>query len=247
MSNNLDLSQVAENQDQKFQTINDKGGELDAALTEQYAANVASGNATVLAADYRRAIYIKATGAATGGRTVTLQAIKRLVVIANTSTTHSVNFLLGSATITLAAASSASAPTAALIYTDGTANGLFQISSGIGAPESYDFGFAFGAEPSPSIVIQRVQISRDIDIPANMAGSTGSVDTNPTSTYDIDVQDDGVSIGTISISTGGAFTFTTAGGTAKAVAAGSVITFVSPGSPDGTVAGVAVGILATEA
>ena len=124
------------------------------------------------------------------------------------------------------------------------------VNSGEGAlvfqERAYDFGMAFGSEPSINTVIQRVQISRDITIPANMASSTGSVNTNPSSQYDIDVQDDAVSIGTISISTGGAFTFTTTSGTLKNVAAGSVITFVAPGSADGSIDGVAVGILATE-
>ena len=46
-------------------------------------------------------------GAATSGRTVTLQAIRRLVVIANDSLSHSVAFVLGSTTITLAAAAGA--------------------------------------------------------------------------------------------------------------------------------------------
>jgi hypothetical protein len=250
MSNNLNLSQVAAAQNQKEVTINDQAGQLDAALTEQFDADVSASNVALTAEQYRRAIHIKATGAATAGRTVTLQAIKKLSIISNFSTTDSVDFVLGSATITLDPAADAANPTMALVYTDGTADGLYQVSSGVGGgggAESYDFGFTFGAEPNASTVIQRVQLSRAIEVPANMAGSTGSVDTNPTSTYDIDVQDDGVSIGTISISTGGAFTFTTAGGTAKSIVAGSVITFVSPGSPDGTVAGVAVGIVATEA
>lgn len=111
---------------------------------------------------------------------------------------------------------------------------------------AYDFGFTFGSEPSTSTVIQRVQISRAITIPADMSGSTGTVATNPTSSYVVDVQDDSVSIGTITISTGGSFTFATTSGIAKNVAAGSVITFTSPAGADGTVAGVAVGILATE-
>lgn len=117
---------------------------------------------------------------------------------------------------------------------------------GGGGSSSYDFGMTFGAEPSASTVIQRVQISRAITIPADMTGSTGSVNTNPGSAYDIDVRDDGTSIGTISIATDGTFTFTTTSNEAKSVAAGSLITFVTPGSADGTIDGVAVGILATE-
>lgn len=109
----------------------------------------------------------------------------------------------------------------------------------------YDFGCVFEATPTSSEVVGRVQIGRAITLPANMSGSSGTVATNPTATFDIDVQDDGVSIGTISISTGGVFTFTTASGTAKSIAAGSVITFIGPSSVDATVAGVAVVLLAT--
>jgi hypothetical protein len=273
MSNNLGLSQVAESQNQKFQTINDQAGQIDAALTEQFAADVSAGNVALTATQYRRAIYIKATGAATSGRTVTLQAIKRLVVIANTSTTDSVDFILGTTTITLAAAAGASTPTAALVYTDGTANGLCQISSGGGGAsaftglsdvpsaytghggkhvrvkatadglefvsDAYDFGFVKAATPTSSEVIGKVVASRAVSLPANFAGSVGHIDINPTSTFDIDVTKNGSSIGTISISTGGTFTFTTSGGTAQSVAAGDVIRFVAPSSADATAAGIA--------
>jgi hypothetical protein len=277
MSNNLNLSQVAAAQNQKEVTINDQAGELDAALTEQFVADVSAGNVALTAAQYRRAIWIKAVGAATSGRTVTLQAIKRLVAIANFSETDSVDFVLGSATITLAPAASAMEPATALIYTDGTANGLFQVSSGDGgadafidladAPSSYtghngkfvrvnaggtalefvsdayDFGFAKAETPTSSQVIGKVVVPRSMTLPANFAGSAGHVDTNPTAQFEIDVTDDGVSIGTISIATNGAFTFTTVSGTAKSVAAGSVVRFVAPGSTDATVAGIAVTLL----
>lgn len=118
---------------------------------------------------------------------------------------------------------------------------------------AYDFGLQFGATPEAGFIIQRVRIGRDIIIPANMGAvyaggpsSSGGVDTNPDATWAIDVQDDGVSIGTISVSTGGVVTFTTAGGTAKSVAAGSEITFIAPsGSPaEASVAGGSFIILA---
>src|ERR687891_1089929 len=97
---------------------------------------------------YRRAVHIRATGAATAGRTVTLQAIKKLSVISNWSTTDSVDFILGSATITLDPAEDAANPTMALVYTDGTADGLFAVSSGVGgggaaAGSLYDLGFYY--------------------------------------------------------------------------------------------------------
>jgi hypothetical protein len=113
---------------------------------------------------------------------------------------------------------------------------------------AYDFGFAFGDTPEAGAIIQRVRIGRAITIPANMAGGAGGVATNPDATWDVDVQDDGVSIGTISVSTGGVVTFTTVGGTAKSVAAGSEINFVAPSSspPEASVAGGSFIILATQ-
>jgi hypothetical protein len=132
VSNNLNLSQVAAAQNQKEVTINDQAAQLDAALTEQCVADVAAGNVALTATHYRRAVHIKAIGAATSGRTVTLQAIKKLSIISNWSTTDSVDFGLGTATITLGPAEQAANPTMALVYTDGTANGLFAVNSGIG-------------------------------------------------------------------------------------------------------------------
>jgi hypothetical protein len=243
MSNNLNLSQVAAAQNQKEVTINDQAAQLDAALTEQFEADVSDGNVALAAEQYRRAIWIKAVGAATSGRTVTLQAIKRLIAIANFSTTDSVDFIVGSATITLAPAVSATQPTALVAYTDGTANGLYPIGSaddGGGGAAPYDFGFVKAAIPTSSEIIGKVVIPRDITLPADFSGAYGHVDTNPTAQFDIDVSDDGTSIGTISIATDGMFTFTTAGNTAKAVTAGSVIRFVAPASIDATVAGIAV-------
>jgi hypothetical protein len=55
-----------------------------------------------------------------------------MIVISNFSTTDSVDFVLGSATVTLEPAEDPASPTMALVYTDGTANGLFPVSGGIG-------------------------------------------------------------------------------------------------------------------
>jgi hypothetical protein len=187
MTNNLDLSQVAAAQNQKEVTINDQAGQIDAALTEQVTADVSAGNATVSAAAYRRAIYIKATGAATGGRTVTLPAIKRFVAIANTSTTHSVHFILGSATITLAAAASATAPTIAVVYTDGTANGLYVVTGTTGSVVSAftDLTDVPASYTSQALKVLRVNagatalefvaltLALNSDFPASYAGAGG--------------------------------------------------------------------------
>lgn len=94
----------------------------------------------------------------------------------------------------------------------------------------YDLPMSFAGTPGGGELLGMLSIVRDLEFAANFAGSVGHVGTNPDATYEIDVQDDGVSIGTISISTAGAFTFTTTSGTAKSVASGSLIEFI--GSSD---------------
>lgn len=78
-----------------------------------------------------------------------------------------------------------------------------------------------------------------------MAGAGGVVLDNPTATYVISVQDDAVEIGTISISTGGAYTFATVLPSDTVFAAGSTLGFVSPGAADATIGRVSFTIPGT--
>lgn len=111
----------------------------------------------------------------------------------------------------------------------------------------YDVPLSYAGTPDAGALIGKLIAVRDIVFPANFSGSSGHVGTNPAATFDIDVQDDGASIGTISISTGGVFTFTTISGTAKTVAAGSRIEFFAPSdSPvEATVADIAATLKGT--
>jgi hypothetical protein len=249
VSNNLALLQVAAAQNQKEVTINDQAGQLDAALTEQLVADVAAGNVALTSEAYRRAVHIKATGAATAGRTVTLQAIKELTIISNFSTTDSVDFVLGSATVTLDPAEDAANPTMALVYTDGTADGLYAVSSGIGGSGGgalYDLGFYnSGGPPGASELLFKWVATRDLDQPVDFSGSVGEIGTNPTAQFDMDVTLEGASIGTISVATDGTFAFTTAGGTAKQISAGERLEIVAPASTDATAADIALTLAGT--
>ncbi len=118
-----------------------------------------------------------------------------------------------------------------------------EFSAGGGA---YDFGFAFEATPGADAILGRVRIGRNITLPANLAGAFGGGDVDPDATYDIDVRDDGVSIGTISIADTGTITWTTDAGTSKAVAAGSEVTFVGQTTPDTSIQGWSFVLAATQ-
>lgn len=112
---------------------------------------------------------------------------------------------------------------------------------------AYDVPLSYAGTPDAGALMGKLIAVRDIDFEANFSGSAGHAGTNPDATFDIDVQDDGVSIGTISIATGGTFTFTTTSGTAKTVASGSRIEFYAPSnSPaEATVADIAATLKGT--
>lgn len=103
---------------------------------------------------------------------------------------------------------------------------------------AYDVLMSKAGIPTTSEVVTVIPCVRNVFFDADFAGSLGDVQTAPTSTLNIDVKDDGVSIGTISVSTTGAFTFTTVSNVSKTVASGSILTFVAPATPDATGAGI---------
>lgn len=181
------------------------------------------------------------TPAPTGVITVTVPMTPRLVTLANLTSQSAEVAIAGQSADPVTVAAGA----VAFLASDG-ADVRGVSGGGGGGSGAYDFGSAFGVEPAPGTVITRVQISRDIAIPADMAGSTASVVTPPAAAYVVTLQDDGVAIGTITIDTGGAATFATPSGADVTVAAGACLTFVTPVAADGVIAGLAVGIRAEE-
>ncbi len=109
----------------------------------------------------------------------------------------------------------------------------------------YDIAAGLPGLPGAGALVLIFTAVRAVALPANFSGSTGSVGANPTATAAYDVLKNGASIGTISISTGGAFTFTTTSGTAKSLASGDRLTVTAPGSQDVTLADVSFTLAGT--
>jgi hypothetical protein len=150
-SNNLDLVPLVTGQASPETTANDKGGELDSFLTESLTVSVTAGNATVTAANYRRYRKYRITGNTVASRSVTLQAIKRQVLIDNSdaANTQAIDIKLGSTTLSLPMGKKG------FYETDGTANGLELIISndisGLGyAPLASPTFTGNPAAPTPS-------------------------------------------------------------------------------------------------
>jgi len=250
MTDNLTLSQVSASQNNKEVTINDKGGEIDAALTEVVTLTIDNTNAgTVTQAQLQRAamLQIDPDGTTPPDAAITITvgtAFKRgnFAVFNNTSFDVTVEVSGQSATPPTVPAGEVF-----MVNLDGTdvrsAGG-----GGGGGTSYYDVPMAYsGGPPTSSEVMTSVMIARQVTFPANFSGSYGNIGTNPTATFDIDVRDDGASIGTISISTSGVFTFTTNGGTQKVVAAGSLLEFIAPATTDSTAADMIATLAGTAA
>lgn len=125
---------------------------------------------------------------------------------------------------------------------DGTDWVVFAGAGGAGG--SYDLRFGFSATPTAGLILDTIMVPRGITIPANMVGSLGKVFVLPTATFDMLLKDDGTTIGTISVSTAGVFTFTTVGGTDKFVAVGSELSLHAPAVADATIQNLTMTILA---
>ena len=99
--------------------------------------------------------------------------------------------------------------------------------------EPYPVGwFVINAPYSGEVILMHVSY-RAWTLPASFTGSVGKCLSNPTSAYTMNVLQNGTSIGTISISTSGVFTFTAA--SATTFAAGDLLEVVAPVTADPTV------------
>lgn len=116
MSGDLNLVTLAANQTGKEDTVNEIAAQLEAAIAARVEIDVSAGDAAVTDEQMRRAAVVVATGA-TMARAVTLGAVARVLTVVNASGTV-VTFARGTSSLALPAGG------AAMIVTDGTANGL---------------------------------------------------------------------------------------------------------------------------
>ncbi len=120
----LDIDELANGQVDQYLTANASTRAIEAAANDFLSVDLSAGNATLTAAQYRGYVLFRSSGN-TVARDLTLQAIKRLVVVENGGTA-TLSVKLGTTTITI------SAGEAGLLYSDGTANGLTSVASGGG-------------------------------------------------------------------------------------------------------------------
>lgn len=127
------------------------------------------------------------------------------------------------------------------VYDPSSPPGWTQVQGGGGGgATAIDVGIFFpGGPPSSNQLIGKFVAARGFTFPGDFVDSVGHVGTNPTGSFAITVSVGGVSVGTITIGTGGAFTFTTVSNAPVSIIAGDVIEFEAPGSTDASVADIA--------
>jgi hypothetical protein len=130
------------------------------------------------------------------------------------------------------------------IYGQGSPADWVELETGGGA-NAVDLGMFFPGNPGSSQLMFKFVAARAFTFAANFAGSYGAIGTNPASSFVMDVSLEGATIGTITVSTGGAYTFATTGGTSKAVVAGDVLEIEGPSSADGSAADIAATLVGT--
>jgi hypothetical protein len=131
---NLAIPLIVASQSQKEVTANAAFVALDRAITSTFVADVTAGNVTLTATQYREALGLRVINATVPGRTVALPMVERYAIVSvdDATSTEGVTVQRGATSVVVAPGA------AAVVRTDGTANGLaviLQSADGAGAEE----------------------------------------------------------------------------------------------------------------
>lgn len=236
MSANLNLSQVAANQNQKEVTINDATGQIDAAITEQRsdALSGASPTITLTSPQFRAAIlFILTTGTTPSGTaTLTCPAIKRGFFRVRNDSSIPIDVGISGQPVTKPRVYAGTSKT---LYCDGTNVRGAEGGEALGHP--FDLGIFFPGTMSNNQLLCRYVFTRDVDIPSGLTGSFAKAVSAATGASAIDIRKNGSSIGSFDFAASGTIaTFTFA--SAQSFAAGDILSIHAPASADATLADV---------
>ncbi len=106
-------------------------------------------------------------------------------------------------------------------------------------PQPYDVTFAYAGAPPNATVLQLICFRLSVTVAGNFAASVGHCGGNPTSAAVYTVYKNGSVIGSVTVSTGGAFAFATTGGASVSFVAGDTLSVLTPVS-DATLSSVTI-------
>lgn len=244
----LNIPEIEETQNNKHVTHNNAVGFLEQASNAKLGVSTA-GTADITLTDdqaTRYVYYLVGAGTASGAHNLVFPGeigtlnnnAKRYFVVKNSSG-YTVTVKSDAAGTTVVLATGA----AAIIHQDH--DDMVKLSGYDGLTTApYDIACSMPGLPDDNGEVLKFVAVRAIDFPDDFAGSVGHCGTNPTATAAYDVKKNGSSIGSISISTSGVFTFSTTGG-ATSLAISDRITINAPSPQDATLANVGISLLGT--
>lgn len=237
-SPNLDITHVAASQNNKEITINDAVDALDKAICDYASVDMSSAPASVSLATIQQAVVLMVSNPA--GEALTLAATKRLFIVYNTDASDDVDVTVGATVVTVAA------DTLAMLYMDGTTDGLYEVASGGGggATVPLDTAFFIGGTPSSSELVGQYVVATGFSLPSGLTGSQGKAGTAATGACSFTLIKNGSSIGTIDFAAAGTvptYTFTSA----VSFVAGDYIGLIAPSSADATLADISITLTGT--
>lgn len=229
---NLQITHIAANQAQKEVTANAAFDALDKALCQLTSIALADADTTLTDAQMIGNMSLKFTGALTSGRTITIPAHAKLLLVENGT---SGGYALGIKTPS-GSAITFNAGDRKLLYCDGS---TFQVvaETAAGASVPYDIGGTLPGMPTGGSTVLRYPLPRAIQFPAGMTNSRGVAGTASGATATFSIRKNGTQFATMEFEAG-ISTPTFAAASATSLTAGDVLTVVAPNPADGALADI---------
>lgn len=253
MSNSalLQIPQIAENQSNKYITHNNAIDALEKASNASMS-DTTTGSVALTVAQAHDNLVFRVSGKTAAfdisfpsyaDKPTNATQAKRVFVVRNEDTTYVATVKADTGAGTTVAVQ----PGTSAIILQTFEDMRVLVTSAIGGTTPYDTGFFVPGKPDAGGQVMKYTAVRAVTIPGNCAGSRGHVSTNPTSTMVFDIQKNGSSVGSISISTAGVFTFSTTSSSPIVLAAGDRLQVFAPNPQDATGADVSVTLLGSRA
>jgi hypothetical protein len=236
----LAIPEIAENQNNKYITHNNAIAWLEGAMNDILVKNaIGAGPVNLSEAEATKYFIYRLSGASAAFNLVFPAQInannaKRVFAVRNEDSADSATVKASTgtgATVVLAPGETA------IIFQS------YEDMYSLGVVNSYDLAFYGSGKPGDGAEWGKYVATRAFKLFDQFAGSVGHCRVNPTATAAFDVQKNGSSIGSVSISTGGTFTFTTTGSALESFAAGDRLTLVAPSPQDATLEDVSISFL----
>lgn len=249
------LTEIAFSQAQADQAITDNFARVERAFNDTIDVDMSGGDVTLSVFDVIENVFFRVINAGTITRNITvpnevlsLTNLTKRIMVFHSDAANSVDvkiFAQGNpneiATIGVGGT--------AVVYIHGS-NGYIiatHASQAASTPSlTYETHTFVSGQPGSSDELNRVPFTQTVTFGGNFSGARGSVRVNPTSAYSIDIRKNDVSVGTASITTGGAVSFVSNGGNSVVFNPGDVLTLVSQAAIDGTLEDVSILLLGSK-